>query len=127
MKSTEFSRVVLMVGDFEDGGVERNFTHLASGLARLRVRTWLLTERTRHPYLEDLDDSVRILPVAGGRRPFLESFVTRERPHVLLTGKLADDFAAVRVRSDLGHQWPAETRLVAAVGTPLSGRLAAHR
>jgi glycosyltransferase involved in cell wall biosynthesis len=115
-----------MVSDFEDGGVERNFTHLASGLARLGVRTWLLTGQTRHPYLEDLDDSVRILPVAGGRGPFLEAFVTRERPDVLLTGKLADDFAAVRVKSDLGRQWPAETRLVAAGGTPLSGRLAAH-
>jgi glycosyltransferase involved in cell wall biosynthesis len=123
----EISRVALMVSDFEDGGVERNFTHLASGLARLGVQTWLLTGQTRHPYLEDLDDSVQIIPVAGGRRPFLEAFVTRERPHVLLTGKLADDFAAVRVRSDLGRQWPAETRLVAAVGTPLSGRLTAHR
>lgn len=127
MGAMEVSRVALMVSDFEDGGVERNFTHLASGLSRLGVRTWLLTGRTRHPYLEDLDDSVRILPVAGGRRPALEDFVTRERPDVLLTGKLADDFAAVRVKSDLGRQWPAETRLVAAVGTPLSGRLAAHR
>lgn len=126
MGAMEVSRVALMVSDFEDGGVERNFTHLASGLARLGVRTWLLTGQTRHPYLEDLDDSVRILPIAGGRRPALEAFVTRERPDVLLTGKLADDFAAVRVKSDLGRQWPAETRLVAAVGTPLSGRLAAH-
>ena len=116
-----------MVSDFEDGGVERNFTHLASGLARLGIRTWLLAGRSRHAYFEDLDDSVRIVPVVGGRQHFLRGFVARERPELLLTGKLADDFAAVRVKSDLAQQWPVETRLVAAVGTPLSGRLTAHR
>ena len=86
-----------MVSDFEDGGVERNFTHLASGLARLGVETWLLAGQSPAP-----------LPGgpgpcgSGGRRSaahgsrFLRDFLTRERPDLLLTGKLADDFAAVR-------------------------------
>ncbi|MGE5155720.1 MAG: glycosyltransferase [Bdellovibrio bacteriovorus] len=118
-------RVALMVSDFEGGGVERNFTHLASGLARLGVETWLLAGATCHPYLEDVDAAVRVVPIREGRVAFLRGFLTRERPDLLLTGKLSDDFAAVRVKSDLGDQCP--TRLVAAVGTPLSGRLRAHR
>ena len=123
----EVRRVALMVSDFEDGGVERNFTHLASGLARLGVQIWLLAGRARHPYLEDLDASVAVIPVTGAREPALGDFLTRERPDLLLTGKLADDFAAVRVKSDLGSGWPAQTRLVTAVGTLLSGRLDAQR
>ena len=75
----EVRRVALMVSDFEDGGVERNFTHLASGLARLGVQTWLLAGRARHPYLEDLDASVSVIPIE--RRPgtrSLRDFLTRE-------------------------------------------------
>jgi glycosyltransferase involved in cell wall biosynthesis len=123
----EVRRVALMVSDFEDGGVERNFTHLASGLARLGIETWLLAGQARHPYLNDLDPAVRVAPIDGGRVPFLRGFLPRERPDLLLTGKLSDDFAAVQVRSDLGSAWPSQTRLVAAVGTLLSGRLDAHR
>lgn len=116
-----------MVSDFEDGGVERNFTHLASGLTRLGVETWLLAGRERHPYLEDLDSDVRLVPIRGGRVPFLRDLLRREPMDLLLTGKLADDFAAVGVRFELGPAWPEQTRLVAAVGTPLSGRFVAHR
>lgn len=123
----ELRRAALMVRDFEDGGVERNFTHLALGLARLGVDTCLLAGQTRHPYLGELHGTVRVVPVTGGRGPFLRAFLTRERPDVLLTGKLADDLAAVQVKSSLGPAWPPETRLVAAVGTPLSGRLAPYR
>ncbi len=123
----EVRQVALMVSDFEDGGVERNFTHLASGLARLGIRAWLLAGQTRHPYLEDLDPAVRVAPIFGGRVPFLRDFVIRERPDLLLTGKLADDFAAVSAKSELGARWPAQTRLVAAVGTLLSGRLDTQR
>lgn len=123
----QIRRVALMVSDFEDGGVERNFTHLASGLSRLGVETWLLAGRDHHPYLADLDPGVRLAPIRGGRIPFLRGLLRREPMDLLLTGKLADDFAAVRLRSELGSAWPARTRLVAAVGTLLSGRLAAHR
>lgn len=123
----EVRRVTLMVSDFEDGGVERNFTHLASGLARLGVETWLLVGRARHPYLEDLDSAVRLVPIEGGRVPFLRHFLSRVAPDLVLTGKLADDYAAVQARFDLGIAWPGQTRLVAAVGTLLSGRLAGRR
>lgn len=123
------SRVALMVTDFEDGGVERNFTHLAAGLSRLGIRTWLLAGTASHPYLNELGEGVQVVvvPVVGDRVSFLCHFLTRERPDVLLTGKLADDLVAVGAKSDLGDQWPKDTRLVAAVGTLLSGRLAGHR
>lgn len=123
------SRVALMVSDFEDGGVERNFTHLAAGLSRLGIHAWLLAGRASHPYLNELGKRVQLVPVpvVGDRVSFLCHFLTEERPDVLLTGKLADDLVAVRAKSDLGDQWPKDTRLVAAVGTLLSGRLAGHR
>ena len=123
----EVRRVALMVSDFEDGGVERNFTHLASGLAGSGSRTWLLVGRARHPYLEDLDTAVRVVPIEGERVPFLRHFLSRIAPDLVLTGKLVDDYAAVQARFDLGAAWPGRTRLVAAVGTLLSGRLAGRR
>ena len=123
----EVRRVALLVSDFEDGGVERNFTHLASGLGRLGIDTRLIVGRDDHPYLDDLGEGVQVVQITGDRVPWLRDFVPRERPDLLLTGKLADDFAAMRARADLGAAWPAETRLVAAVGTPLSGRLAGRR
>lgn len=121
------SRVALMVSDFEDGGVERNFTHLASGLVRLGIDVRLIVGRDDHPYLDALEEGVQVLQINRDRVPWLRGFVPCERPDLLLTGKLADDYAAVRACSDLGAAWPAETRLVAAVGTPLSGRLAGRR
>lgn len=117
--------IALVASDFEDGGVERNFTHLARGFARLDVETWLLVGNPDHVYLRDLDPTIRVLPVQGSRADYLRGFMTRERPDVLITGKLRDDLAAVAARDDL----PAENRvrLVAAVGTLMSGRFAAHR
>ncbi|TCT22053.1 glycosyltransferase involved in cell wall biosynthesis [Thiobaca trueperi] len=118
-------RIALMASDFEDGGVERNFTHLARGFARLGVETWLLVGNPDHAYLRDLDPAIRVLPVRGSRADCLREFMARERPEALITGKLRDDLAAVEARDDL----PAENRvrLVAAVGTLMSGRFAAHR
>ena len=125
----EVRKVALMASDFEDGGVERNFTNLALGLARLGVETRFLVGKPDHPYLADLakEDRVQVLPIVGGRAKFLRGFLPRERPDVLLTGKLADDYAAVEARAALAALSPVPTRLVAAVGTLLSGRFAAHR
>ena len=117
-------RIALMASDFEDGGVERNFTNLARGFARLDVETWLLVGNPDHAYLRDLDPAIRVLSVRGSRADCLREFMARERPDALITGKLRDDLAAVEARDDL----PAENRvrLIAAVGTLMSGRFAAH-
>lgn len=125
----EVNKVALMASDFEDGGVERNFTNLALGLARLGVETRFLVGNPDHPYLADLamEEGVRVLPIVGGRAEFLRGILPHERPDVLLTGKLADDYAAVEARAGLSILSPIPTRLVAAVGTLLSGRFAAHR
>jgi glycosyltransferase involved in cell wall biosynthesis len=120
-------RVALTVSDFEDGGVERNFVNLALGLDRLGVQTWLLAGNPRHPYLRDLEGSaVRVLPVGGDRGAAIASFLAREAPDILMTGKLADDFAAFAARSAFPAQARPPTRLLTAVGTLLSGRFAAH-
>jgi glycosyltransferase involved in cell wall biosynthesis len=120
-------RVALVVSDFEDGGVERNLSHLALGLARLGVTTWFLGGDPRHPYLRDLAPAVRVLPVTEPRTEFLRGFMERERPAWLVTGKLRDDLAALAARNALTPGAGGGTRLVAAVGTLMSGRFAAHR
>jgi hypothetical protein len=42
-------RIALMVGGFDDGGVERTLTNLAAGLARLGVAVDVLTGNPDHP------------------------------------------------------------------------------
>jgi glycosyltransferase involved in cell wall biosynthesis len=120
-------RIALVASDFEDGGVERNFTNLARGLARLEVETWFLVGDPRHAYLQGLDPAIRILPVAAPRVEFLRDFMARERPDCLITGKLKDDLAALAARDALLPAAGGGTRLVAAVGTLMSGRFSAHR
>lgn len=122
-------KIGLVVSDFEGGGVERNFANLARGLARLGVETWLLAGDPRHPYLRDPEPGLRIVPIPDDARrtACLRDFLQRERPDVLVTGKLKDDFAALEARAGLSAAQGGATRLVAAVGTLLSGRFAAHR
>jgi glycosyltransferase involved in cell wall biosynthesis len=115
--------IALMVSDFEDGGVERNFTRLATGLARLGVDTQLLTGVPNHPYLRDVDHRVRIVPFVGDRAAFLRRHLTEAKVDVLVTGKLADDYAAVAIKQAIG----ASTSVIAAVGTLMSGRFKTRR
>jgi glycosyltransferase involved in cell wall biosynthesis len=115
-------RVALVVSDFEGGGVERTFANLATGLARLGVAIDLIVGRPDHPFLAQLDGTIRVLPVVGRREVLLRDYLRDQSPDVLITGKLADDFAALSARRGL-----AATRIVAAVGTVLSARFAAHR
>jgi len=120
-------RIALVVTDFEDGGVERNLSHLALGLARLGVATWLLVGDPDHAYLRGLAPGVRVLRVTEPRTEFLRDFIQRERPQWLVTGKLADDLAALEARAGLAPAAAGATRLVAAVGTLMSGRFESHR
>jgi glycosyltransferase involved in cell wall biosynthesis len=125
-------RIALVVSDFEGGGVERNLTNLARGLARLGAETWLLVGDPDHAYLRDLETPdlkprPRVLGVTEPRTGFLRAFMRSERPDCLVTGKLADDLAALEARRGLPLAAGGATRLVAAVGTPMSGRFAAHR
>jgi glycosyltransferase involved in cell wall biosynthesis len=116
-------RVALVVSDFEGGGVERTFANLAIGLARLGVAIDLIVGRPDHPFLARLDGTIRVLPVVGEREVLLRDYLRDQSPDVLITGKLADDFAALSARRGLAGG----TRIVAAVGTVLSARFAAHR
>jgi len=120
-------RIALVVTDFEGGGVERNLTHLARGLARLGVRTWLLVGDPQHAYLEDPEPGLCVLHVTEPRTEFLRAFMQQERPDCLVTGKLADDLAALAARTGLAPEAGGATRLVAAVGTLMSGRFHSHR
>ncbi len=127
MPPVTVSKVAILVSDFEDGGVERNFTNLALGLSRLGVETCLVCGNPRHAYLQDLNGSaVRILSTHAERESSVAAVISGQRPDILVTGKLADDFAAVVVRSRLQNSGYGRSRLVAAVGTLLSGRFASH-
>jgi len=120
-------RIALVASDFEDGGVERNFTNLARGLTRLGVETWVLVGNPNHAYLRDLDPAIRVSSIAEPRVAFLRGFMARERPDCMVTGKLKDDLAALAARDGLPADARGRTRLVAAVGTQMSARLRAHR
>jgi glycosyltransferase involved in cell wall biosynthesis len=125
-----------MVGGFEDGGVERNFSHLAMGLGALGVETDLLvggpdqSPKQDHPYLRGLGPRVAIRRMTAERTTALAGYLNEARPDILLTGKLADDLTALAVLEQLRGpgaergRAPIPTRLIAAVGTPLSGRFA---
>jgi glycosyltransferase involved in cell wall biosynthesis len=122
------NKIALMASDFESGGVERNFANLARGLARLGVEVAFLAGDPGHSYLRRLGPQVRIVPVppSGARTAALRDYLARERPDLLVTGKLNDDFAGLEARAGLAPGSGGSTRLVAAVGTPLSGRHASH-
>ncbi len=117
------AKIALLVSDFEDGGVERNFTSLAAGLAALGSEVHFMVGNPGHAYLKELTQDVRIIPVAGDPTHLLRIYLPQQQPAILLTGKLSDDIASLAVKRLLGL----ETRIVAAVGTLLSGRFAAHR
>lgn len=120
-------RVALVVSGFEGGGVERNFTHLALGLDRAGIETILMVGNPEHAFVRDLlDTEIHVLPVRGERTIAIRHLVEAWRPDVLMTGKLADDYAAINARRRLGSSARCTTQLVAAVGTLLSGRFEAH-
>ncbi len=119
-------RIALIIGDFEDGGVERTLTNLAEGLVGLGVTVDLLVSQPAHVYVRALPEAVRILPLTGARDAALASYLGAARPVVLMTGKLADDRIALALRDRLGSAWPG-TRLVTTVGTPLSARMESFR
>jgi len=115
------------VSDFENGGVERNFSNLMLGFRRLGVESWFLVGDTQHEYLSDLVPDGSILRITEPRRECLRQFMRQQQPDYLITGKLADDLAALEARNDLLGEAGGATRLVAAVGTHMSGRFARHR
>jgi glycosyltransferase involved in cell wall biosynthesis len=120
-------RIALMVGDFEDGGVERTLTQLASGLAGLGAAVDLLVGRTRHVYLDGLHAGAQIRPLSMPRDVALERYLSEIGPDVLMSGKLADDRLALAVRERLAGTPAGRVRLVTTVGTPLSARERAFR
>lgn len=121
------SKVAILLSDFEDGGVERNFTNLALGLSRLGVETCMVCGNPQHAYLKDLDGSgVRVLSTLAERESSVGAILSAQQPDILVTGKLADDLAAVAVRSRLRSGTAGRSRLVASVGTLLSGRFASY-
>jgi glycosyltransferase involved in cell wall biosynthesis len=93
------------------------------------VKVAFLTGNPEHAYLRALGSEVQIVPIpaSGARTAALREYLTQERPDLLVTGKLNDDFAALKARASLAPESGGSTRLVAAVGTPLSARFAAHR
>jgi glycosyltransferase involved in cell wall biosynthesis len=114
--------LALAVQAFGDGGVERVMTALAGGFAARGCDVDLLVGRTDHAYLDALPDAVRVVRLGAGADALIAAL--RERPpQLLLTGKRADDRAALAARERLGGA----LRVVATVGTPLSQSLAAKR
>ena len=115
-------RIALMVGAFDDGGVERTLTNLAAGLVRLGVAVDVLTGNPDHPYVQGLPSGVGVIPLIGAEGA-LAGYLAAARPDLIITGKLADDRAALAARESLGGDF----LVVATVGTPLSVSVAGKR
>ena len=127
MMAPRADRIALVVTDFESGGVERNFSNLMLGLKRLGIQSWFLVGDPRHDYLRDLAPDSPIERITEPRQDYLRHFLRQHRPNYLITGKLSDDLAALAARNSLPAEAGGATRLVAAVGTLMSGRFASHR
>jgi hypothetical protein len=65
----KIAQIALLVSDFEDGGVERNFTSLAAGLAALGVEVHFLVGNPDHPYLQELGQGRAHHPGGGRSHP----------------------------------------------------------
>jgi hypothetical protein len=94
-------RVALMVGGFDDGGVERTLTNLAAGLSRLGVTVEVLAGNPDHPYVQGLPSGVGVTALSAAEGG-LAAYLTAARPALIMTGKLADDRAALAARESLG-------------------------
>lgn len=112
------ARIAIAVSDFEDGGVERNLSTLALYLSRVGFEVEFLAGRTEHPFLEPLCGELVVSRMCGRRVHAFAGYFERACPDVLLTGKLADDEAALAART----QSACATKLVACVGTLMSAR-----
>lgn len=115
-------RIALMAGAFDDGGVERTLTNLAAGLSRLGVVVDVLAGKPDHAYVQGLPSGVGVTPLTGAEGA-LAAYLTAARPDLIMTGKLADDRAALAARESLGS----DLLVVATVGTPLSVSVAGKR
>lgn len=127
MPAWQADRIALVVTDFESGGVERNFSQLMRGFRRLGVESWFLVGNPQHDYLRDLAADGSLLRITAPREEYLRRFLRQQRPDYLITGKLSDDLSALAARHGLQAEAGGSTRLVAAVGTHMSGRFASHR
>ncbi len=82
----------------------------------------MLAGKPDHPYVQGLPSGVGVTPLTGAEGA-LAAYLTAARPDLIMTGKLADDRAALAARESLGS----DLLVVATVGTPLSVSVAGKR
>jgi glycosyltransferase involved in cell wall biosynthesis len=120
----ESMRLAIFMPSFGDGGVERMLVNLAGGLAGLGMTVDFLTRSRAEPYLDQLDERVRL--VETGRsgvfdiQPFMRRYLRQFRPDFVLCGKDKAGRAAVLARRLSGVPF----RLVMRPGTTVSERVA---
>lgn len=114
-------KLAILISDFENGGVERSLTHLATELTHCGFQVDYLIGNPSHPYLQDLDARVQVYPVMSERAARVSAYLRAQCPDILLTAKLTDDLLAVALRTQLRCH---ALRLVTIVGTVLSASVA---
>lgn len=93
------SRIALYIANLDGGGAERVFVHLANGFVRRGYGTDLLLSQARGPFLELLDDRIRVTDLGSYNtwndvRP-LAKYLRRQRPASLLSALTTTNVAAV--------------------------------
>lgn len=117
------SRVALLFATSGHSGVDRIVAHLVQEFSGSGHRFDLLTIRNHGPWLQELPDNFRHLPLRAAHRntvlPALSAYLLRERPSVLLTASHRLNRAALLART----LTRVSTRVVIRMGMSPSGRM----
>jgi glycosyltransferase involved in cell wall biosynthesis len=120
-KATAESSVVLFIPSYGDGGVERNFVYLASGLAAAGYSVTLMAGSGRGVFLDRLHPGVQLYRTEGSNDRELVAelirFLASHPTAVVMTGQQRDDRIALLAKS---ASRATHTRFILNVGTPLS-------
>ena len=105
MKEPVKGKIALFVGSLEGGGAERAMLDIGRGLAARGFVVDLVLARATGPYLEDVPDSVQVVPLNTrgllATLPALMCYLRRHRPSLLLSTLTTCNIAALLARIQL--------------------------
>ncbi len=102
MSPTTLTHICFFLANLQGGGAERMVANLASGLSCRNVRVDLVLASATGPYLEDLDEQVRVVDLErrslGRSIPAFIRYLRSERPQIVVA-----TLAYTSVGAALGH------------------------
>jgi glycosyltransferase involved in cell wall biosynthesis len=103
-------KIAMFLPNLDGGGAQRVFTYLARGLADHGYRVDMLLVSARGPYMTDLPQTVRVVPLRTRRAmasvPSLVRYLRAERPSCLLAALDHTNIAAILAARLAGASTP---------------------